>query len=561
MAKYTTLIPKEGEKLDWAMSFQRTGQFPIDRSGWFNSYADAVAYAKGDKSDERGLGGTRYIGQIISVVENDEVKIYKIVIDPAAGVDKKGVPVGGKLEEVGAGKGLGSVTAENYTEATGLATADNIGQIIYVKSPETVGETKYDVGAYIVSGVGTVMKLAQSSASGDVTGDIAHLQQSVSDIKRDVSTNKDAIAAVNGKIDIINGAAAVTGSVDNKIEAAKTELTGKIDAVKVTAGDNSVTIGADGRTVSVKVKADADNALKLDAEGGLYVTAPKTKEIKGETDNAVTVVTGADETTVIKLGIAEGEKVLTQTAAGLKSSLKIDYNGQRVRLLGAGDTEISWFDASAFVKDGMLNDAELVTATESSPVNGNTSGTFVKFTFNAGGGGKVIYLDVTSLIDVYTAGNGVAVDGKTISIKLSEDEKHLEFTAGGVLVTKDIAGAAELKTVSDALEELKTTVTGEGGVTTRLTAVETTAADTKSALDKLKENLSVGETFVKNVKAADGETLIETVSDGRGTVTLSSTEALKSLADKVGRLGTMAYENKADYVTKAAMEWIVVAGE
>ena len=532
--------------LDWALSFKRTGKFPLDLSSWFDSYADAVAYAKGDGTDKRKLGSSRIIGQILSVVENNEVKIYKILADST-------------LEEVGAGKGLGSVTAENYTEATGLATADNIGQIIYVKSAQTINETKYDAGAYIVSGVGTVMKLAQSSASGDVTGDIAHLQQSVSDIKRDVSTNKDAIAAVNRKIDIINGAAAVAGSVDNKIEAAKTELTGKIDAVKVTAGDNSVTIGADGRTVSVKVKADADNALKLDAEGGLYVTAPKTKEIKGETDNAVTVVTGADETTVIKLGIAEGEKVLTQTAAGLKSSLKIDYNGQKVRLLGAGDTEISSFDASAFVKDGMLNDAELVTATESSPVNGNTSGTFVKFTFNAGGG-KVIYLDVTSLIDVYTAGNGVAVDGKTISIKLSEDEKHLEFTAGGVLVTKDIAGAAELKTVSDALEELKTTVTGEGGVTTRLTAVETTAADTKSALDKLKENLSEGETFVKNVKAADGETLIETVSDGRGTVTLSSTEALKSLAATVGRLGTMAYENKADYVTKAEMEWIVVAG-
>lgn len=546
MAKYTTpLIPDEGNKLDWAMSFQRTGQFPIDRSGWFNSYADAVAYAKGDSSDERELGGTRYIGQIISVVENNEVKIYKILADST-------------LEEVGAGKGLGSVTAENYTEATGLATADNIGQIIYVKSPETISETEYAAGAYIVSGDGTVMKLAQSSASGDVAGDIAHLQQSVSDIKRDVSTNKDAITAVNGKIDIINGADNVTGSVDNKIKAAKTELTGKIDGVKVTAGDKSVTIGADGRTVSVKVKADADNALKLDAEGGLYVTAPKTKEIKGETGNAVTVVTGADETTVIKLGIAEGEKVLTQTAAGLKSSLKIDYNGQKVRLLGVGDTEISSFDASAFVKDGMLNDAKLVTATESSPVNGNTSGTFVKFTFNAGGDGKVIYLDVTSLIDVYTAGNGVAVDGKTISIKLSADEKHLEFTAGGVLVTKDIVGAAELKTVSDALAALETTVTGEGGVTTRLTAVEKTATDTKTALDKLKENLSEGETFVKDVKAADGETLVKAESDGKGTVTLSSTEALKSLADTVGRLGDMAYENKADYVTKAEMEWIVV---
>lgn len=520
--------------LDWALSFKRTGKFPLDLSSWFDSYADAVAYAKGDGTDKRKLGGSRIIGQILSVVENNEVKIYKILADNT-------------LEEVGAGKGLGSVTAEKYTGALGLATADNIGQIIYVKSAEDIGETKYDAGAYIVSGAGTVMKLAQSSASGDVAGDIAGLQQSVSD--------------VNKKIETINGAANVPGSVDNKIKAAETKLTGKIDEVKINAGDNSVTIGAGGRTVSVKVKADADNALKLDAKGGLYVTAPKTKEIKGEAGNAVTVVTGADETTVIKLGIAEGENVLTQTADGLKSNIKIDYSGQKVRLLGADDTVISSFDASAFVKDGMLNDAELVTATESSPVNEKTSGTFVKFTFNADGGDKVIYLDVTSLIDVYTAGNGVAVDGKTISIRLSEDEKHLEFTAGGVLVTKDIAGAAELKTVSDTLAELKTTVTGEGGVKTRLTAVETTAADTKSALDKLKENLSEGETFVKNVKAADGETLIKTVSDGKGTVTLSSTEALKSLAATVGMLGDMAYEKKADYVTKAEMEWIVVAGE
>lgn len=548
MANYTTDLIIDGNKLDWAMSFQRTGKFPIDRSGWFNSYADAVAYAKGDGSDERGIGKTRYIGQIISVVENDEVKIYKILADST-------------IEEVGAGKGLGSVTAENYTEAVSLATADNVGQIIYVKSAETIDETKYDAGAYIVSGAGTVMKLAQSSASGDVAGDIASLQQSVSDVKKDVSTNKDAITAINGKIDTINGAADVTGSVDNKIETAKTELTGKIDAVKITAADKSVTIGADGRTVSVNVKADADNALKLDAEGGLYVTAPKTKEIKGEADNAVSVVTGDDETTTIKLGIAEGEKVLTQTAAGLKSNIKIDYVDQKIRLLGAGDAEISSFDAADFIKDGMLEDVNLVVATAEKPVNGKTSGTFVEFKFNAAESNKVIYLDVTSLIDVYIAGNGIAVNGKAISVRLSEDEKHLEFTEGGVLVTKDIIGAAELKTVSDALAELNTKVTGEGGLTERVTAVEKTATDTKSALDTLKANLSDGETFIKDVKTADGETLIKAESDSKGAVTLSSTDALKSLAEKAGKLGDMAYESKANYVTKSEMEWIVVSGE
>ena len=32
-------------KLDWAMSFQRTGTFPLDRSSMFSSKADAENYA------------------------------------------------------------------------------------------------------------------------------------------------------------------------------------------------------------------------------------------------------------------------------------------------------------------------------------------------------------------------------------------------------------------------------------------------------------------------------------------------------------------------------------
>ena len=33
-------------KLDWAMPFQRTGAWPLDRSSMFESYEDALAYAK-----------------------------------------------------------------------------------------------------------------------------------------------------------------------------------------------------------------------------------------------------------------------------------------------------------------------------------------------------------------------------------------------------------------------------------------------------------------------------------------------------------------------------------
>ena len=56
-----------GGNLDWALKFNRTGTFPLDRSSMFSSYADALAYAKMDGSDSRQIGGTAYIGQLIAV--------------------------------------------------------------------------------------------------------------------------------------------------------------------------------------------------------------------------------------------------------------------------------------------------------------------------------------------------------------------------------------------------------------------------------------------------------------------------------------------------------------
>ena len=45
MADY---IENFASKLDFAMPFQRTGKFPLDRTDLFSSYADAVKYAAGD---------------------------------------------------------------------------------------------------------------------------------------------------------------------------------------------------------------------------------------------------------------------------------------------------------------------------------------------------------------------------------------------------------------------------------------------------------------------------------------------------------------------------------
>lgn len=77
MAEYILDVMSQTSKLDWAFPFQRTGAFPIDRSAVFSSLADAQNYALGvnegeEAKDERKLGGTSYVGQIISVYEAPE---------------------------------------------------------------------------------------------------------------------------------------------------------------------------------------------------------------------------------------------------------------------------------------------------------------------------------------------------------------------------------------------------------------------------------------------------------------------------------------------------------
>lgn len=82
-----------------------------------------------------------------------------------------------------AGDGKGSVTAANYTAACSLATASNVGQIIYVTASSEVEGQTYSAGPYIVTGAGTLSKLGTTSAAGDIAGDVTTLQGKVSTLE------------------------------------------------------------------------------------------------------------------------------------------------------------------------------------------------------------------------------------------------------------------------------------------------------------------------------------------------------------------------------------------
>lgn len=272
----TSYIENFKSKMDWANVFVRTGNFPLDRSSIFSSYDDAVLYASGIGNDSRGLGKTSYVGQILTVYENDEVNVYKINPDRS-------------LEPVGSGNG--SVAVSNVTIVDGKvqeATAENIGQIIYI----TEGTGEYPAGPYIVTGDGTIAKLGTTTASGDMAGDINTLKGDVSTLKSDVATAKTNIANLTSK-------AASLEAADKNLQSNIDTLSGEvIKDVKVngeslvkTEGSVNVDLSAYAKTADLPVytisKVETEegfaSSYKLMKDGvvsGVTINIPKDKVLQ-----------------------------------------------------------------------------------------------------------------------------------------------------------------------------------------------------------------------------------------------------------------------------------------
>ena len=248
------------------------------------------------------------------------------------------------------------------------------------------------------------------------------------------------------------------GTINNKFE----EVNKLIEANKVTAADTSVVVAAPtgetgNTTIKVNVKTGA-NALKNDGDG-LYVDESILTSYAGS--DAI-VVSGEGATKTISLKLNANDKVLTQTTDGLLTNISLTWSSAAgLKLIGKGGAEIATIPATDFIKDGMLENVELVNLTGQTTggtnPGENPDGTYLKFTFNTDGGSKVLYVNVTSLIDVYAAGNGLNLAGKTFSIKLDPASESGYLSVG--------SDGLKLSGVNQAISEAITSaVTGDSGV-------------------------------------------------------------------------------------------------
>lgn len=465
-----------GKVWDWTKPFQRTGQFPIDRSAIFASYEDAVKYAKGDTNnpDSRGLCATSYVGQVISVYENGKVAVYKIEEDRSL-----------------AGIGGGALTAENYTAAVALATADNIGQIIYVLNEETVeGGESYSEGPYIVAGAGVVSKLGTTTATGDLAGDVETLKSNVADIKV---------------------------SLDEKVS---------------TEGYIAYTQEEKDKLAGIAEGAQVNVIEKIIFNG--------TEAVIDTQNKSVSLTTPLD----VVRGLADGENVLSLDSDGkLGTTLSLEYytdetNVPYIRLRGVNGQVGEAINATNFIKDGMLSSVDIVK----DPVG--KTGTFIEMTFNTDAGiTEPMYVDVSDVFTAYVAGDGINIDKNVVKVKVYESDKYLAVDVDGI----------KTKGIDDAITTAKNEIIGVAEDTAESLTIRGAKKYTDAAVANINvKNVDTNPSNGVSLSLEEGVVKISVSTENLGTALVGATGEVGSISGvtvKLGQAITDGAENPTEIIS------------
>lgn len=288
------------------------------------------------------------------------------------------------------------------------------------------------------------------------------------------------------------------------------------DTVTFVGGSNVEVSLKDGK-VEISSSFENDNTTYT-GENAIVVTQPE----EGQTEGKVT------------LKIDETEKVLTQSASGLKTNLVIDYvtSTNKIRLTNGTDV-ISEFDASAFVKDSFLKGVEIATLNES-----GVAGNYLKFTFetvDTDGTGdpedstKVIYVDIQEFYvkttvsgdeltysSVANTGNDYKVSNVLGTITRNNTSNTITVSKDGLATVADIKNV--LETIDSDLDVVKpegsneneiAVVTGITQVDGKITIIDSGLAATKAYVDGaitgLDSELTASSEYFTKVVITDGK--------------------------------------------------------
>lgn len=180
----------------------------------------------------------------------------------------------------------------------------------------------------------------------------------------------------------------------------------------VTSGSGAIEVGGTENDPTISLKLDNTGAISfLQSASGLKASLNATagSQIIDEVDKV--------------LGISP--------SSGLYATLGLAYDSgtKKINLTGKSNAVLATIDATDFIKDGMVQNVEL-------------EGNNLIFTFNTDAGTEEITVDLSKFIDVYEAGGGIVISGKTIAVKVGAGDKYL-INKSGALYSQGIDEAIE----------------------------------------------------------------------------------------------------------------------
>lgn len=400
-------------------------------------------------------------------------------------------------------------TMETYAKSGATAY---VGQIITL-----VNEASKTCEAYMISNeTGTLVKLAQTTATGDLATDVTTLKGQVDSLIEQVGSAAAEGTEASGLYKLI---ADVKATANNKVSS-------------VSAADTSVTIGGEitAPTVKVAISAAEGNSLSV-GEDGLFVSVPEVVH-------------------------PEYSLAAATTSKGMLKSYKLQKDGKDI----AGSVLID------IPKDLVVSSGSVVELEDGALPDGVTeAGTYIKLILT--NSDKPLYINVGSLIEYVTGGSG---ENDAIQINVSSDTHKVTASVKNGSLTKEMLAAGVVASLGKADTAVQTVAAGVTNGTIKVDGTEVAVAGLQDAafatvksindtaqgyVDTAKETLKGNDatdtdesaTIVGAKKYADK--VAKTASDNAGTALTNKIAELKNNDEAVANQFVTAVQEANGVVT------------